>query len=100
MSILQVFLLLIVVPGIFRVYSAVRNALLKRPSLAKNATKIAFVFVVVSVALFATPLMTLGLPPAFRFISYGIYLAYVVTGALYVADAFQAISRRGSGPRQ
>jgi hypothetical protein len=100
MSILQLLLVLIVLPGMYRVYSKISGFFLNHPKLhlQQNARKIAFVFVVVTAALFATPLMTLGLPAFVRLFAWGIYLLYVVTGALYVWDGIQALGRRGSGP--
>ncbi len=100
MSILQLLLVLIVLPGMFRVYSAISGFFSRHPALhlQNNAKKIAFVFVVVSAALFATPLMMLGLPAIVRYVAWAIYLTYVVSGALYVWDA--VLGKRANGPRQ
>jgi hypothetical protein len=100
MSILQLLMIAIVLPGMFRVYSAISGFLAKNSRTAPHAKKAAFVIVVVSAALFSTPLLTLGLPSIVRTIAFGLYGLYVVVGALYVWDGIQAVARRISGPRQ
>jgi hypothetical protein len=101
MSILQIALALIVLPGMFRVFKGISGFFENHPALhlQRNAKKLAFVFVVVTAAMFATPLLTLGLPAVFRLVAWGIYLAYVVTGALYVWDFVSGLGNRGNGSK-
>lgn len=97
MSILQIGLALFVLPGMYRVFSGISGFFENHPKLhlQRNAKKLAFVFVVVTAAMFATPLLTLGLPAVFRLAAWGIYLAYVVTGSLYVWDLISTFGKRG-----
>jgi len=88
MSIISLVLALIVLPGMWRVYSGISGFFSKHPALhlQNNAKKIAFVFVVVTAALFATPILTLGLPSWVRLAAWGIYATYLVLGSLYIWD--------------
>jgi len=98
MSILQLLLVAIVLPGMFRVFTGISGFLTRHPALhlQRNAKKLAFIFVVVTAAMFATPLLTLGLPAVFRFAAWAIYATYVVIGASYVWDAWAKLTNRGS----
>lgn len=88
MSILQIIMLVVVIPGFIRAFTGIRDFLTNHPKLglSSSATKIAFVVVLVSIGMIAAPTLTLGLPAAFRLFTYAIYIGYILLGGLWVYD--------------
>jgi hypothetical protein len=97
MSILQLAMLAIVLPGLWKAYSGLSGLLTNKVGLG-NGKMIAFVVVVVLAGIIAAPTLTLGLPNWFRLANYAVYIGLLVTGAVavwgWVQSAAAKVSRK------